>query len=122
MLTDPVPILPSFQYSIPPTIQLLSSLLERKDLLPAVFHTDDRPALFLRLVIQRLGKSADLRIGKPLRGTVGITLGSRRLPSFGRAEQLYGRERFSLRLQLPTLELLPSRAEIAKMIKSHPCR
>src|SRR5215510_14375939 len=32
------------------------SLLEGKDALPVVLHADDRPALLLRLVIQRLGE------------------------------------------------------------------
>src|SRR5262245_42991032 len=43
----------------------------RKDLLPVVLHADNNPPLFLRFVVQRLGKSSHLRIRQALCWTVG---------------------------------------------------
>src|SRR6476469_620737 len=53
-----------------------SFALKRKNHLPIVLHADDSPAVLLRLVVEGLGESADLRIGKPFSGPVGVlTLG-----------------------------------------------
>src|SRR5262249_18716204 len=38
-------------------------LLERKDALPVVLHTDHRPAILLRLVVERLCEGANLAVG-----------------------------------------------------------
>ena len=47
-------------------------LLEREDPFPVVLHADDCPALFLRLVVQRLGEGADPGIGEPLGWAIRI--------------------------------------------------
>src|SRR6516225_5825774 len=50
----------------------IAGLIKGKDALPIVLHADDGPAVLLRLVVERLSKGADLRIGKSLRRTVGV--------------------------------------------------
>src|SRR5690349_2505470 len=56
----------------PPSARTAAPLFERKNSLPVVLHADDSPAVLLRLIVKRLRKSADLRIGKPLRRTIGV--------------------------------------------------
>jgi hypothetical protein len=48
------------------------ALVEGKNALPVVLHADDRPTVFLRLVVKRLRKGADLRIGESLRRAIGV--------------------------------------------------
>src|SRR5262245_17033589 len=48
------------------------SLLEREDAFPVVLHTDYRPAVLLRFVVESLSEGADLGVGESLRGTVGV--------------------------------------------------
>src|SRR6266700_5372392 len=54
-----------------PLVEFLS-LLECKDLFPIVLHADDCPAIFLRLVIERLRKRSDFGVGQPMSGAVRI--------------------------------------------------
>ena len=43
-------------------------LLESEDPFPIVLHADDRPTILLRLVVERLGESADLGFLQPCAG------------------------------------------------------
>src|SRR5271168_282589 len=47
-------------------------LLKSENALPVVLHADDDPALLRGLVAQCLGEGADLGVGQPQRGTVGV--------------------------------------------------
>jgi hypothetical protein len=40
----------------------IGSVLEGENMLPVLLHLDDRPALLLRLVVQRLGEVTDLGV------------------------------------------------------------
>src|SRR5262249_10946777 len=46
--------------------------VERKHAIPVVLHADDRPAVLLRLCVELGRERADLTVGQPLRGPVGI--------------------------------------------------
>src|SRR5437773_8086135 len=48
------------------------SFLEGEYLLPVVLHADHCPAVLLRLVIESLRESADLRVRQTLRRAIGI--------------------------------------------------
>src|SRR5262245_27607543 len=48
------------------------SFIEGEDALPVVPHADDRPALLLRLVVERLREGSDLGRGQALRRTIVI--------------------------------------------------
>src|SRR6516225_12024812 len=50
----------------------ITALFERKDALPIVLHADHRPAALFPLIVECLGKGADLRIGKPLRRAISV--------------------------------------------------
>ncbi len=49
-----------------------SFALKRKNHLPIVLHADDSPAVLLCFIVEGLSESADLRIGKPFSGPVGV--------------------------------------------------
>lgn len=44
-------------------LEFLSFSFKREDLLPIVLHTDNRPTLLLRFVVELLGEGADLGSG-----------------------------------------------------------
>src|SRR5215472_4742132 len=47
-------------------------LFERKNALPIVLHADHGPATLFPLIVECLGKGADLRIRKPLRRAISV--------------------------------------------------
>src|SRR5271166_2037497 len=52
--------------------RFMALFLEGEDTVPVILHADNGPSLLHRLVVQRLGEGADLGVGQPQRGSVGV--------------------------------------------------
>src|SRR5260370_38102022 len=61
-----------FASPFPPVKFWGSVLLEGEDLFPIVLHADHSPAVLLRFIVEFLGEGADLGLGQPMSGTVGV--------------------------------------------------